>query len=820
MSVKIIDTLKPKNNGSFPIVEAVDVSVTDELRLPEALASKADSSALAETNAALESKANASDVETATANLQGQINQIEISASAEAVVAPEVAAARVDAEGVEHATLKARIDGSETEFRTDISLIESSFLDDVIYLKLNFRSTGSRLISQHLPLTTFPLTVKCDSTAYSFYIAYYSSDGTLIGNTDWTKTEETYPTYAQNTAFVDIVCKADDGHNLNVSEAEHFGAHTISNAIASIQSDVETAQTDIVAAQNNINTLSSFDGLSWESGFIRNTGEVYREISSTRRFSNEIPCTENTIVSFVGETDHQNVSALTFYGANGAVLQTNSNIGDSDEVFTVTAPEGTLYLIISKKVSQADYIAANLPLVTEQVNKNTKDIINTAAVAENASATSNTLIKAINYGPQKRSISASFKKGYVHERNYTDRNISTNTAYSNLFETIGAVTVKVATGFKAVIIYVDSDLYCGSWSEWTTDEITILPETPYFCFEIRKADNSDFNISDVPDNVVDASVIIGSKIETGSICYVQTTGSDDNDGLTRSKPFATIQKAINAGFKNILVKEGVYTEGFALQDRNDVSIMLDHYYDTFSFETDEDNPKIVIDGSTNSISTGCLVQRCVGCVLKNIEIKNVSNRGFLIDKCSGLKVTDCIAHDCGVGATSGSVGGFVITNTDADFENCVCYNIGTNTAGTGAYHFDGFNIHGTGTTNFINCKAWNCMDDGISHHDACCGMIDGGEWYGCGKGGIASPTHGAKVNISNVYCHHNSVGIYADNDSAVTDRGNIILSNCVCVNNVGYDMRIGDYYDVIAINCVYSTIHGAANVTRYGIGSA
>ena len=86
MSVQVIDTLKPKNNGAFPVAEAVDIAVTSEQRLPEALAEKADLSALAETNAAVNSKANASDVATATANLQGQINQIEISASAEAVV--------------------------------------------------------------------------------------------------------------------------------------------------------------------------------------------------------------------------------------------------------------------------------------------------------------------------------------------------------------------------------------------------------------------------------------------------------------------------------------------------------------------------------------------------------------------------------------------------------------------------------------------------------------------------------------------------------------------------------------------------------------
>ncbi len=111
MPVTVIDTIKPKNNGSFPIVEAVDVAVTDELRLPEALEAKADVSALNETNATVSGKADASDVATATANLQGQINQIEISASAESVVAPEVAAARVSSTGYEYSTLKGRLDG-------------------------------------------------------------------------------------------------------------------------------------------------------------------------------------------------------------------------------------------------------------------------------------------------------------------------------------------------------------------------------------------------------------------------------------------------------------------------------------------------------------------------------------------------------------------------------------------------------------------------------------------------------------------------------------------------------------------------------------
>lgn len=142
MPVNIIDTLKPKNNGSFPIVEAVDVSVSEDLRLPEALEAKADASALAQTNAVVETKADASTVSTVTEELQGQINQIEISATAEAVVAPEVAGARVDSQGVSHETLKERADSDDLR-HTDAETTIKSILDSSIATNENVTSLYS-----------------------------------------------------------------------------------------------------------------------------------------------------------------------------------------------------------------------------------------------------------------------------------------------------------------------------------------------------------------------------------------------------------------------------------------------------------------------------------------------------------------------------------------------------------------------------------------------------------------------------------------------------------------------------------------------------
>jgi hypothetical protein len=183
MPVNIIDTLKPKNNGSFPVVEAADVAVSEELRLQEALAAKADASDLASTDALVATKANASDVAASTAELQGEIDQIVISASAEAVVAPEVAAARVGADGTSYQTLKARLDTESTDLKREISEFGKTH-----YNRFN-KST-----------VTAERYVNSDTGVLSYSANYYTSDyidvSDLVG-------EELTITYAFSGAFYD-----------------------------------------------------------------------------------------------------------------------------------------------------------------------------------------------------------------------------------------------------------------------------------------------------------------------------------------------------------------------------------------------------------------------------------------------------------------------------------------------------------------------------------------------------------------------------------------------------------------------------------------
>lgn len=109
MPVNVIDTIKPKNGGSFPVVEAVDVSV-DSLNLEQALDLKADATDLDEVGSRMNLKANKSEVNAVTTSLQNQINEIVAPVTQDA----EVQNARVGADGESYDTLKERLD-SENE---------------------------------------------------------------------------------------------------------------------------------------------------------------------------------------------------------------------------------------------------------------------------------------------------------------------------------------------------------------------------------------------------------------------------------------------------------------------------------------------------------------------------------------------------------------------------------------------------------------------------------------------------------------------------------------------------------------------------------
>lgn len=127
MPVNVIATIKPKNGGAFPVAEAADIAVSQDLRLPAALDLKADATDLAATDAAVALKAD----KTTTDDLQGQVDEIARAAGT-GTADTEIAQARVDGIGTSFTTLKDRLDTADSLSARSISAaLASCDLNDV-----------------------------------------------------------------------------------------------------------------------------------------------------------------------------------------------------------------------------------------------------------------------------------------------------------------------------------------------------------------------------------------------------------------------------------------------------------------------------------------------------------------------------------------------------------------------------------------------------------------------------------------------------------------------------------------------------------------
>ena len=248
--------------------------------------------------------------------------------------------------------------------------------------------------------------------------------------------------------------------------------------------------------------------------------------------------------------------------------------------------------------------------------------------------------------------------------------------------------------------------------------------------------------------------------------YVDGTNGNDTTGTgTSGAPYKTISKALTTAARHICVKPGTYQEKVSASFRE----YLHLYADELTWGNYADRQKVIIDGNS-SIDTPLDLSYIRRLELENIVVKNSASgkKGCVITYCEKLEMQNCEFHNNGHD-------GCVINYTNGIIRDCKANGNGN----------DGFNMNYYGDTQFYNCSGHDNVDDGISHHQGTTGMINGGEWYNNGKGGVASPAHGSQVDIYNVYCHDNGYGIYANADSDTTAR-TFHVWNSVLVNNSHY----------------------------------
>lgn len=183
--IEIIDLLKPKNGGSFKLIEDIDVAVNGYSSLADCVAHMATTAMIDAINAVMADKANVSDVATVESNLQSQIDNIIEPVTEDA----EVINSRVGYDGQSYPTLKNRID---TEIRNVNNEMKNYFVDDIClqYGFVNGRldTDGSVIdisdmltIAEYVPVNYGDyIILSSDTSTYTLYRATYDSSYNLI----------------------------------------------------------------------------------------------------------------------------------------------------------------------------------------------------------------------------------------------------------------------------------------------------------------------------------------------------------------------------------------------------------------------------------------------------------------------------------------------------------------------------------------------------------------------------------------------------------------------------------------------------------------
>lgn len=520
-----------------------------------------------------------------------------------------------------------------------------------------------------------------------------------------------------------------------------------------------------------------------------NAGTPFNYVGWSR--TGRIPCTPGELLKIIGTV--KSTYNLFFNTDTDGDMNSKFTVEVGENVFTV--PDGAHYFALSNTTAGMNGTTVIKMITADEVktaDTNAKSAL--ALASENTDDISN-LERYIGLAGN----TYEYPITVLESPSTSQRRTPPTSAKS-----IKAVTVSAANGFLHNINYYKvaiSDADAVSEGGWQSAETTFAKPDGYNFWYVRfkKADNTDFTNQDVTS--LTSNVTITLTVETldtpRQFVYVSTSGDDTNDG-SASAPFATLQRAIDSGALVIRAAAGNYA-GFRVASRKTpLTIMLTEMPANYATST-PDVPKIKITTGIASLGYGVYVTDSASVDFSDIWVDGMAADCFRMDNVGYVKCTRCYAS--GNDATDNSMG-FRLNNCNGKFIDCMAWDINK----------DGFNIHKYGDTAFINCVAHDCGDDGISHHDGCTGLIMGGEYYNCYKGGVSSPYGGSKIDIHNVYIHDNTLyGIYSMSSSEMLKSSGRI-SDCVIKNNRTYDI-IATYTDLIGWNNIYDTKSIGAQAT-------
>lgn len=345
--------------------------------------------------------------------------------------------------------------------------------------------------------------------------------------------------------------------------------------------DEEVCNTDTWSS-SKISKMISASSISWiEHSCVSASGIFYIENAITdRKASGVIPCPAGIEVTFAAETNHKNISGLTFYNSDGDVLQTYSNIGsDIETKYTVVSPEGTSFLRLSAYIRYGEKwhleFSENptFPMIQDLVYQNNRSDyrfirdkaiygVHEPLVAENKST--NVIFNADGTitVPAGGYYFAGYKKQhsyggitYIAIKHNLDRRMEVRLSNNGM---------NVADGSPSLLTEKFGDyevLKIGPINDCLAPYVLVR-------FDNRDQTN-DIIISEI-------NVVNGNDSADNGIFYVSPTGSDANIGSLES-PLATVDAALMLGGANICMLPGVYTQRIDLSKAYHGNISIHSY---------------------------------------------------------------------------------------------------------------------------------------------------------------------------------------------------------------------------------------------------
>ena len=276
--------------------------------------------------------------------------------------------------------------------------------------------------------------------------------------------------------------------------------------------------------------------------------------------------------------------------------------------------------------------------------------------------------------------------------------------------------------------YVDVEIM-PIWAPEITDDLT---------FELLISGN---NFAVTGDLAKEINVISSKGDGDILVRYVSTTGSDENDGLTKETPFLTVGTALNAlvntaelGPSTVFIEEGLYVVTNTMTISTPTSVI----------GLSEDISNVVISNKVYA------------------QYKDGSHRIFTINNADALVANLTMANGSTWGSGSSNYGGgFRINSAGGTVSNCVV--VGARTTGSqcfnaGAYVLGGLVTH----TVFRDCV--NESQNSVQHHEF--------------KSGVLGTANSARVENCLFENNNQSTAVYL-----LRADGNSIIRNCTIVNS-------------------------------------